>query len=114
MRQGIRGGRTGEKNAIQDGCHSDTKNASYKMYEAFRTSPGRESATLNVHVVADYATEDRTGHAADDCTLHFVAARGRADHGTSCGANRGVTLGVLHDRLPTRCGGWRWRRVRAR
>src|SRR4051812_32388799 len=57
-----------------------------------------------VDVVADYAAENRSGCATDDCTLHLVLAGDRANHCTSAGADRGVTLGVLHDRRLRRRG----------
>src|SRR5690349_10507333 len=66
---------------------------------------------LDVHIVADHATEDGTRHATDHGALDLVAARHGADHGASAGADCGVTLGVLYHG-PRR--GSRSRIVRAR
>ena len=57
-----------------------------------------------VDVVADDTAEDRSRGTTDDGTLHLVPAGDGTDHRTRAGADRGVTLGVLHD---SRLRGWR-------
>src|SRR5215210_1529931 len=55
-----------------------------------------------VDVVSNNATEDTTGDTTDNRTLDLVAACNRTKDRTRCGADSGVTPGVLYDDRATR------------